>query len=539
MMRYHPAVAQGVGLGIREGRFILLATLLASGVAFLMGTAVVVALPSIQSYFESGVAGIQWVISSQLLTLTAFLLVGGAIGDRYGRKRSLVVGILAFAGGSALSALAPTISLLIAFQAVQGVGAALMIPQSLAIINASFLEEKRGQVIGLWASLSGGIAALGPWIGGWLTDTWGWRAVFILPVPILLAAALVTIRHVPETRRFSNYALDWRGTILVLLGLLSLSYGLVMGPERQWTDPSIIAALLAAAAFLAAYAAVERREPNPLVPGEVVRNTLVVSANVVTLLVYLVLNGVIVYLTLNLQQLQNLTASRAGLALLPPVIIITIFAGPAGALADRIGPRIQMIWGPGMVGLGAILLAFTPSQAIYARDVLPGLLALGVGMALTIAPLTKSALAVREELSGAASGLNNAISRLAALLAVAILGAVLVTSFGAYLESNLTESSLSLEQQELLLARSDRLADMEVPEDFDDAARAIASSAIDGAFVGAFRNAMILSGVLALLSALVSFIYIKPSKGGGANETCTHCHPVPSMRIPANHEDGK
>ncbi len=377
-IRYHPPVAQEAGLGLREGRFILLATLLASGVAFLMGTAVVVALPSIQSYFRSDVAGIQWVVSSQLLTLTAFLLVGGAIGDRYGRKRSMVIGILAFAGGSASSAVAPTISLLIVFQAVQGVGAALMIPQSLAIINASFLEEKRGQVIGLWASLSGGIAALGPWVGGWLTDTWGWRAVFVLPVPILLAAALVTIRHVPETRRFSNYTLDWRGTILALLSLLSLAYGLVMGPQRQWTDPSIIVALLAAPVLFFAYVVVERREPNPLVPGEVVRNTLVVSANVVTLLVYFVLNGVIVYLTLNLQQIQNLTASRAGLALLPPVIIITVFAGPAGALADRLGPRIQMICGPALVGFGTILLAFIPAQAAYARDILPGLIAVGV-----------------------------------------------------------------------------------------------------------------------------------------------------------------
>lgn len=261
------------------------------------------------------------------------------------------------------------------------------------------------------------------------------------------------------------------------------------------------------------------------------------SANVVTLLVYFVLNGVIVYLTLNLQQIQNLTASRAGLALLPPVIIITVFAGPAGALADRLGPRIQMICGPALVGFGTILLAFIPAQAAYARDILPGLIAVGVGMALTIAPLTKSALGVREELSGAASGLNNAISRLAALLAVAILGAVIVTSFSVYLESNLAESPLAQEQQDMLLARSDRLADMEVPDGFDDAARAFASSAIDDAFVGAFRNAMLLSGVLALLSALVSFIYIKPSKRGGAKETCTHCHPVPLIRIPVMRED--
>ena len=525
-------------MGLREGRFILLATLLASGVAFLMGTAVVVALPTVQSYFVADVAGIQWVVSAQLIALTSFLLVGGAIGDRYGRKRALIVGILVFAGSSALSAAAQSIGQLIAFQAVQGAGAALMIPQSLAIINASFREEHRGKVIGLWASLSGGVAALGPWAGGWLVDTFSWRAVFILPVPILLAAAAVAVRHVPETRRFSNYPLDWKGTAVVLLALLALAYALVMGPERQWTNPSIVGALLVAPLLLALFAFIESREENPLVPADIVRNMLVMTANTVTLLLYFVLNGVIFYLTLNLQQVQGYSASRAGLALLPPVIIITVFAGPAGALADKLGPRTQMIWGPATVGLGAILLAFAGERADYIRDVLPGLFLLGVGMALTIAPLTKTALAVREELSGAASGFNNAVSRLAALLAVAVLGAVIVTSFGMHLDSELAQSPLSRDERAVLLERTDRLADIRIPEDFGTEARAYAEDAIEESFVAAFRNSMLLSGGLALLSAVVSFVFIRPTRYRGKEEACTQCHPVPSVRIPPSTASG-
>ena len=238
---------------------------------------------------------------------------------------------------------------------------------------------------------------------------------------------------------------------------------------------------------------------NPLVPGDIVKNRLVLGANTVTILLYFVLNGVIFYLTLNLQQVQDLTASRAGMALLPPIIIITVFAGPAGALADRIGPRTQMIWGPATVGLGALLLAFSGSEADYVRDIMPGLIAIGVGMALTIAPLTKSALAVREELSGAASGFNNAVARLAALLAVAVLGVVIITSFASSLETRLQQSPLTQGEQRELLERTDRLADIEIPAAFDDDAREYAQDAIDDAFVVAFRNGMLLYGALALL----------------------------------------
>lgn len=537
MPEYHRAVAQGPGLGLWEGRFILLATLLASGVAFLMGTAVVVALPSVQSYFLSDVSGIQWVVSAQLLALTSFLLVGGAIGDRYGRKRSLIIGIVMFAGSSGLSAIATSITQLIAFQALQGVGAALMIPQSLAIINASFLEEHRGKVIGLWASLSGGVAALGPWVGGWLVDTFGWRAVFILPVPFLFAAAVVAQRHVPETRRFSDYALDLRGTVLVLLGLFTLSYGLLAGPNGHWSDAPVVGAFVVSPLLLAGFVFVERREQNPLVPADIVRNRLVVGANAVTILLYFVLNGVIFYLTLNLQQAQGFTASRAGMALLPTIIIITVFAGPAGALADRIGPRTQMIWGPATVGVGAILLAFGGTDADYVRDVLPGLVAMGVGMALTIAPLTKSALAVREELSGAASGFNNAVSRLAALLAVAVLGVVIITSFASNLEARLVDSPLSQAERDVVMERSDRLADIQVPESFDEGARAYAQSAIEDAFVAAFRNGMLLSGALAFASALVSFIFIRPSRRRSGKDECVQCHPVPPVHVKATSDD--
>ena len=502
-------MVQRCTLGSSTGRWVLLAALLASSVAFLMGTAVSVALPSIQAYFASEVAGIQWVVNSQLLSLASLLLVGGALGDHYGRKRVLAFGILVFATGAVLSALAArSISLLIGFQALQGVGAALMVPQSLAIIGACYVEEERGRAIGLWAGLSGGIAALGPWLGGWVVETFSWQAVFLMPLP-LLAGSLFALRFVPANRDPNPRKLDWYGAALIFLALLGLAYGLISGPSAGWSTGYVLAGLAGGAGALIFFVLLQLRGTKPLVPPRMLRNRLVAGANIVTLFLYFALNGLIFFLVLRLQQIQDYSPAEAGLAMLPPIILITFLAGPAGALADRIGPRLQMMVGPATAAAGLGSLAVAGAEASYLKFFLPGLTLFGIGMALSIAPITKSALSVESGLSGAASGFNNSVSRIAALLAVAILGAVVLATFSTRLAQELSSSGLDEAKQLEILDEADKLGGIIVPDDFNGDERAVAERAISNSFVYGFRWAMGVCALLAGAGTVVSFLLIR------------------------------
>ena len=490
------------------GRWILLATLLASGTAFLMGTAVIIALPAIQSYFHTSITGIQWVLNAHLLSLAALLLIGGSLGDRFGRKRIFIFGIALFAIGAILSGLAGTIELLIAFQALQGIGSALMIPQSLAIINACFAENQRGQAIGLWAGLSGGIAALGPWVGGWLIETFNWQAVFFMTVPISILALTITSIFVPESRNPGARKLDWLGTLFIFLGLLGIAYGLIEGSVAGWNTLLVLFGLIGGTMAIILFIVIELHQSEPLVPLQIFKNPLVAGANSVTFFLYFALNGVILFLVLNLQQVQGYSPAMAGLGLLPPIVLITFLAGPAGALADRIGPRLQMIVGPVIVALGMALLALGGIDTSYFKHFLPGLVLFGLGMALTIAPLTKSALSVEPQFSGSASGINNAISRIAALMAVAVLGAIVISTFTMRLNDTISASSLTQEEQRQILSQSNKLGGIVIPDTFDEPARLLTRNTIKESFIYGFRWAMGICTALALTGAVISVITI-------------------------------
>ncbi|MEE8473097.1 MAG: MFS transporter [Dehalococcoidia bacterium] len=501
---------QQFSLNSATGRWVMLATILASGTAFLMGTAVMVALPAIQSHYGTGMTGIQWVVNANLLSLAALLLIGGSLGDRFGRKRIFMAGIALFAAGAILAGLSGTIGSLIAFQAVQGAGAALMIPQSLAIISACFAENERGRAIGLWAGFAGGVAALGPWVGGWVVETFSWQGVFFLTAPLSVLALIVTSVFVPESRNPDARRLDWRGTALIFLGLLGTAYGLIAGPAVGWSHPLVVAGLIGGPAAIILFILVELRLPEPLVPLRIFRNPLIAGANTVTFFLYFALNGVILFLVLNLQQVQGFSPAQAGLGLLPPIVIITFFAGPAGALADRIGPRLPMVLGPAIVASGMALLALGGTGADYFRQFMPGLVLFGMGMALVIAPLTKSALSVEPQFSGAASGVNNALSRIAALMAVAVLGAVVISAFTARLEDTIGATNLSGEQRIEILSQSGKLGGIVIPETFDPSARKQAGDAVRKSFIHGFRRAMGVCAALALAGAVVSYLTIHP-----------------------------
>jgi EmrB/QacA subfamily drug resistance transporter len=471
-----------------------------------MGSAVTVALPAIQSHFDTNLAGIQWVVNAHLLSLASFLMIGGSLGDRYGRKRIFIIGISIFIVCSVLSGLATTIEFLITFQALQGIGSALMIPQCLAIINSCFIEEQRGRAIGIWAGLSGGVAALGPLVGGWLVDAISWQAVFFMVLPTGLLALAVAMIFIPENRDTKARSLDWPGAITILLGLLGLAYGFISGPVVGWNNPLVLVGLIGGPLSIVLFILIESRSVEPLVPLHIFRNPLVSGANAVTFLLYFALNGLIFSLVLNLQQIQGYSASLAGLGLLPPIILITLLAAPAGALADKIGPRIQLILGPMMVALGIALLIIPGVGASYTGDFLAGLILFGMGMALVIAPLTKSALNVDTQYSGAASGVNNALSRIAALMAIAILGVITVSAFSVRLEDLISAANLTSMEKELILSQSSKVGGIVIPDTFGETARTLISDAVRVSFVYGFRLSMTVSAALAFGGSLVSFV---------------------------------
>ncbi|WP_338739289.1 MFS transporter [Candidatus Dehalogenimonas loeffleri] len=483
--------------------------MLASSSSFILWSSVSIALPAIQESFGSNVAGLQWVVNAHLLTLAALLLIGGALGDRYGRRKIFLIGMSVFAAGAIASGFASSISQLILLQALQGVGSALMVPQSLAIINVCFRDTERGRAIGLWAGVSGGIAALGPWLGGWLVETSGWPVVFWMVLPVIGLAMVVTVRFVPENQERAAKKLDWPGTIFIFLGLLGIAFGLIAGPNSGWGSPLVLSSLFLGGASLFAFIIMEKRTSAPLIPLGLFKNPLVFGANVVTLLLYFAFNGVILFSVLNLQQIQGYSPSQTGLGLLPPTIIITLLAAPAGALADKFGPRPQMIGGPLVAGLGIALLMTGGTDAAYFRHFLPGLIVIGIGMAMVIAPLTKSALTVNPGSSGAASGVNNAIARTAGLLAVAVLGAFMLLIFTPTLRQTIQSSALSPTQQTAILSQSDRLGGIVIPADFSESAKAASQNAISGSYIISFRWTMGLCFLLVLSASAVSYYTIE------------------------------
>ncbi len=511
-------------LASSEGRFVLVATLLASAASFIMWSAVSVALPTIQDSFGTNIAGIQWVVNSHLLTLSAFLLIGGSLGDHLGRKKVFAIGMCVFAAGAVLSGFAPSINVLIAFQALQGIGSALMVPQSLAIINACFEEGERGRAIGMWAGISGGIAALGPLLGGWLVERFSWPAVFWMTLPVVAVALIVTLLYIPENRDMEKSRLDWWGTLFIFLALFGIAYGLISGPIYGWATPAVMAGLITGAVSMAVFVLIEIRLKNTLIPVGIFKNPLVAGANVVTLLLYFAFNGVIVYTVLNLQQVQGLSPINAGLSMLPPIVIITFLAGPAGILADRFGPRIQMIGGPLTIAVGISLLLTGGIDASYVRHFLPGFIVIGIGMAFTIAALTKSALSVQTRFSGSASGINNAVARTAGLLAVAVLGAIMVAVFVPALRDAVQSTPLSPQEQAQILGQSDKLGGITVPEAFDRSASSTARTAIHQSFVLSYRRAMMVCAVMAFAGSIVSFFSIHNKKWPSRKEKkCEDC----------------
>lgn len=410
----------GVRLDSATGRSIILATVLGSGVAFLDGTVVNVALPAIGRDVGGGLSTLQWVLDGYLLTLGALLLLGGALGDRYGHRKVFAIGLVAFTVASCFCGLAWNAPSLVVARLAQGVGGALMVPGSLAIIEATMHEDDRGRAIGRWAGLAGVSTALGPFLGGWLVEAVSWRLVFFINVPIAAVALAVTLLKVPETAT-RDRDLDYPGAVAVTAGLGGTIYALIEGPARGW-HPLTIAAGVVGVLALAAFAFIERRHPDPLLPPRLLRYRVFVSVNLTTLAVYAALSGGLFLLTLQLQETLGYSPLEAGLATLPLTAVMLVLSGQMGALSQKTGARLPLTVGPFLAGAGMALLALARPGTGFVVGVLPGMLVFALGMSITVAPLTATVMgSVESAYAGIASGTNNAVSRIAGLLAIAIL----------------------------------------------------------------------------------------------------------------------
>ena len=406
-----------------RGRWVLLATVLGSALAFIDATVVNIALPSIGRDLNADAAGLQWTVNGYALSLAALVLLGGSLGDRFGRKRVFMIGIAWFAVASLLCGLAPSIGLLIAARVLQGIGGALLTPGSLAILEASFDREDRARAIGAWSGLGGIGGALGPFLGGWLVEAGSWRLVFLINVPVAAFVLWASARHVPESRDpAAARRFDVAGIVTGAIGLGGLTYGFTAWPMRGGSDPVVLLSLAIGVAGLVAFVLAERRSPQPMVPLEIFHHKAFTGANLVTFLVYAANGGVFFLFVINLQVVAGYSPLAAGLAMLPVTVIMLLLSARAGALGQRIGPRIPMTVGPLICAVALLMMAMIGPDASYLTDVLPSVIIFGLGLTALVAPLTATALGSLDDAhAGIASGVNNAVARAASLLAVAVL----------------------------------------------------------------------------------------------------------------------
>lgn len=501
------------------GVWILVATIAGSAMAFIDGTVVNVALPALQTHLNATATDMQWVVESYALFLSALLLVGGSLGDRYGRRRIYAMGILLFAAASAWCGFSPNVNSLIIARAVQGIGGALLVPGSLAIISTSFHEEERGRAIGTWSGFGAITAAIGPVIGGWLIEHVSWRAAFFINLPIAALVLIVLYRHVPESRNeHGQVGLDWWGAFLATSGLGLLVYGLIESSNLGFQHLSVLSSLIAGVLILVALVIVETRVSNPMLPLKLFRSRNFSGANLLTLFLYAALGGALFFLPLNLIQVQGYSATAAGATFLPFTLIMFSLSRWSGGLVDRYGARIPLMVGPIIAGVGFFLFTLPSVSSNFWISFFPAIVVLGFGMAITVAPLTTTVMSsVIEERAGIASGINNAVSRTASLLAVAGFGVLMLHTFGTAFDKHLMHMTISTEAIQSMEMQKVRLAGIKIPESLDVQTQAMIRRAIQDSFVSAFRMVMMIASGLALASALATWIMI--GKNHGDTET--------------------
>jgi EmrB/QacA subfamily drug resistance transporter len=479
---------------------------------FIDGTAVNVALPALQANLHASWIDVQWIVESYALFLAALLLAGGALGDIFGRRKVFGLGVILFACASAACGLAADIRQLVLTRAVQGAGAALLTPGSLAILSASFEPQRRGRAIGTWSGFTAITAAAGPLLGGWLTEHASWRAVFFINPPLAALVLAITFWQVPESRDESTTGgMDWLGALLITIGLGGVVFGLIEWP-RAGAGPAVPAAFVSGCGALIAFVLIESRATAPMLPLALFRSRSFSGANLLTLFLYAGLNGALFFVPLNMIQAQAYTASEAGAALLPFILLVFLLSRWSGGLVDRYGARLPLVVGPLIAGVGFALFALLPGGN-YWTAFFPAILVLGLGMAIAVAPLTTVVMAsARRDRAGIASGVNNAVSRVAALLGIAVLGIFVLADFNRNLDRELARLALPPGAWQQLQGERIKLAAAAAPEGLDPSRAQAVRHAILDSFLAGFRGAMWIAAALAVASSACAWVAIEKRK---------------------------
>jgi EmrB/QacA subfamily drug resistance transporter len=500
----------------RAAPWVLAATILGSSITFIDGTVVNVALPVLQRELGTDMVGAQWVVESYALMLSSLILVGGSLGDRKGRKRVFSAGVLLFTAASAACGLAQGAGQLIAARAVQGVGAALLVPGSLAIISASFPEEERGRAIGTWSGFTAIAAGVGPVLGGWLVEHASWRWVFFINLPLAAVVLALTWWRVPESRdETAKGSVDVLGAAAATLGLGGVVYGLVESGARGFGDPLVFVSFAAGVALLVVFVFVERRRGSrAMVPLSLFRSRTFAGANLLTLCLYGALGGLMFFLPFDLIQVQGYSTTQAGAALVPFVVTMFLLSRWAGGLVRRRGARLPLVVGPLVAAAGLALFMWPGARAgSYWTSFFPAVMLMSLGMATSVAPLTTAVMSsVEERHAGVASGINNAVSRTAGLVSIAVLGVIITGVFARDFNARLRPLNLPDEARSELASEERRLAAARPPSGLSGDARLAVERAVEESFVAGFRVVIVICAALALASALCAWLLIE----GGA-----------------------
>jgi len=505
-----------------RGRWILAATVLASSMAFIDGTVVNVALPALQTNLNATAVDVQWVVESYALFLSALLLIGGSLGDHYGRRRIFLLGIVIFAFASGACGLAGNIRQLIGARALQGCGAALLVPGSLAIISNSFSEQERGRAIGVWSGFSAITTAIGPVLGGWLIEYVSWRAVFFINLPIAVVVILISLRCVAENSNRERSRVDWLGAILAALGLGALVYGLIESSQVGFNNRTVIVALSVGIGVLILFLFVESHISQPMLPLTLFRSRTFAGTNFLTFLLYAALGGTLFFLPLNLIQVQRYSPTAAGAALLPFILIMSFLSRWSGGLVARYGPRLPLVVGPVITAVGYSLFLMPGIGGSYWNQFFPAMVVLGLGMAITVAPLTTTVMSsIAQDRAGIASGVNNAVARTASLIAIAVLGVVMIQMFKTALDRRLVIANLPASAAQSVQTQSSKLAAIDIPENLAPETQQLIRRAIDESFISGFRTVMLIGAALAAVSGVTSLLWIGAGsrvRAGGKSE---------------------
>jgi EmrB/QacA subfamily drug resistance transporter len=498
-----------------DRKWILIAVTLGSSLAFMDGSVVNVALPTLQSAFHATSAAIQWVVQSYALFGAALLLLGGAIGDRYGRRRTFLWGVSLFALASAACAASLSLGQLIAARAIQGVGAALLVPQGLSILSASFPEEERGHAIGIWSAWTGVFAALGPVVGGWLMQVWSWRLIFLLNLPFVLLIMLLG-RRIPESRALSDGSpaqpLDRLGAALATLSFAAIIYALSFASQLGWRNRRVSWPLLGGLVLLGLFLRSQSGRPNAMMPLSLFRVPRFLAANLLTFLLYGALLGSLYVIPFYLIQVRHYVPAAAGAVFLPLIALMFLFSARVGALVPRVGERLLLFAGASLAGMGFAAFALLDGLHGYVLSVLPAVLCLGCGMTLCVAPLTNAVMSsVPENETGVASAVNNTLSRLAGLVAVSLLAFVLAHGFVVSLGAQLGHSGLPVEARAQIFANRARLHDTPIPPDLTQEQRAEVGAMLDRAFLAGFRLVMLACAMSSWTGGLAMLLLLPKS----------------------------